>query len=635
VLTCPWWLSARQRAQNVVEYGLIVAVIAIASIAGFKALSTAEGGYFTGMAPAVAPTPPSFAPFVILRSTSTTISCLPASTVIYGLVNCNVTVTDTASGTKSAPHGSVTLSISGGTGTPTSPSCVLDVFASPSSSCSTAISYTPTSTGTQTITGFYTPGGGDTTHSSSASGPFSLNVTLRPTTTVVSCSPTPPATVPLNGWALCSVTVTDGSGGTQSVPGGTVTWNVSGGVGTFSPATCSFTWSAGPGNSSSCASVQYTPSAGTGTHTISATYAPGGGDSVHSGSPSNQVQTTVVARATRIAVGCIPASVPVNAATTCTATVTDNDNGTQTAPQGSITWSHTGSGTFTSTTCNLSPIVGPPPPAATCQPAPTPNYRPSAIAGSPQTISISYTPTDNHQGGTGSPPATFSLTVTTRSTSTAVVCNPTTVGTAATAATPANQGQATCTATVSDTVVQNPSTPQGTIAWTVSGTAGGSTAPAGCTLSAGVCPVTFGPPSAAGASTIAASYTPSAADIVHAASASSGAQNATETVPAPPSAPTGLTACVAKDAGCSATGNDVQLKWTAVSTATSYNVYRSLTSTNEGLAGTFVSNVAAGCTTGTCTYTDKSTSNNTQYYFEITAINPSESLLSTEAGAHT
>ena len=42
-------LTVRQRAQNTLEYGLVVATIAIAAIGGVSFLQGAETAYFTGM----------------------------------------------------------------------------------------------------------------------------------------------------------------------------------------------------------------------------------------------------------------------------------------------------------------------------------------------------------------------------------------------------------------------------------------------------------------------------------------------------------------------------------------------------------------------------------------------------------
>src|SRR5438105_4156647 len=61
----------RQRAQDVVEYGIIVAVVAVVALGGFNALKGAEIGYFGGIKPALAPTPPVFGTFVTPTPTPT------------------------------------------------------------------------------------------------------------------------------------------------------------------------------------------------------------------------------------------------------------------------------------------------------------------------------------------------------------------------------------------------------------------------------------------------------------------------------------------------------------------------------------------------------------------------------------
>jgi len=79
--------------------------------------------------------------------------------------------------------------------------------------------------------------------------------------------------------------------------------------------------------------------------------------------------------------------------------------------------------------------------------------------------------------------------------------------------------------------------------------------------------------------------------------------SATPQVPAP-AAPTGLTATA---------GNaQVSLSWTASSGATSYNIYRSITSGAESLLQSGVS--------GT-TFTDSSVTNGTTYYYKVAAVN--------------
>jgi ABC-type uncharacterized transport system substrate-binding protein len=89
--------------------------------------------------------------------------------------------------------------------------------------------------------------------------------------------------------------------------------------------------------------------------------------------------------------------------------------------------------------------------------------------------------------------------------------------------------------------------------------------------------------------------------------------------PAPPSAPTGLTA---------APGNaSVALSWTAASGATTYNIFRATTAGGESTTPT-VTGIA------TTSYTDTGLTNGTKYYYKVAAVNAGgTSALSTEASA--
>jgi subtilase family serine protease len=74
----------------------------------------------------------------------------------------------------------------------------------------------------------------------------------------------------------------------------------------------------------------------------------------------------------------------------------------------------------------------------------------------------------------------------------------------------------------------------------------------------------------------------------------------------PPAAPTGLRATA---------GNaQVALSWSSVANATSYNVYRSTTSGGEASSAPIATSVPSA------SYTDTTVSNNTTYYYEVTAV---------------
>src|SRR5204862_4296349 len=131
--------------------------------------------------------------------------------------------------------------------------------------------------------------------------------------------------VAVNAPTACTATVADVDGGTASTPTGTVSWS-SDASGSFSAATCTLD------GGGSC-SVSYTPAPGSeGTHNVTGSYL---GDADHAVS-QGVAAVTATQRSTNTAVSCLPATVPVNAATTCTATVSDTDAGTAITPGGTV-----------------------------------------------------------------------------------------------------------------------------------------------------------------------------------------------------------------------------------------------------------------------------------------------------------
>ena len=309
------------------------------------------------------------------HTTITSVSCAPPSVPVNGSTTCTATVTDT-NATPSTPTGTVSFTSNGtGSFTPAA-SCTLS---GSGSSASCVVTYTPTAinTGTHTITASY---GGDSTHATS-NGSASVTVTARSTSTTVSCTP---ASVAVNQGTSCTATVTDTAAGTATTPTGTVTFT-SNGTGSFTPAaSCTLS---GSGGSASCA-VTYTPTTiGTGTHTITASY---GGDSVHTGS-SGTTSVTAGQRASSTAVSCSPSTVQIGTSTTCAATVSDASGSGAITPQGTVTFTTNGAGTFSSTTCTLD-MTG------TC----SVTYTPSAVGTGTHTITAAYGGDAVHTGSSGS-----------------------------------------------------------------------------------------------------------------------------------------------------------------------------------------------------------------------------------------
>jgi len=101
---------------------------------------------------------------VTTRTTTTTVECNPASVATGVESSCTATVTDTNAGTVSTPAGTVSFS-SNGAGSFSVAGCTLVAGSTGTASCT--VTYTPSETGTQTITGSY---GGDTTHALSSGG---------------------------------------------------------------------------------------------------------------------------------------------------------------------------------------------------------------------------------------------------------------------------------------------------------------------------------------------------------------------------------------------------------------------------------------------------------------------------------
>src|SRR5437899_2299186 len=73
-------LASRQPAQDLVEFGLIVAAVSILGIAGLNVLGRAEEGYFIPLASTLAPRAPVGTDDVV-HPTTVKIDCSPATVV--------------------------------------------------------------------------------------------------------------------------------------------------------------------------------------------------------------------------------------------------------------------------------------------------------------------------------------------------------------------------------------------------------------------------------------------------------------------------------------------------------------------------------------------------------------------------
>jgi hypothetical protein len=146
-------------------------------------------------------------------------------------------------------------------------------------------------------------------------------------------------------------------------------------------------------------------------------------------------------------VGCSLGGVAVGQATSCTAVVTDTVRG-ETTPTGVVTFvTDTGGGSFSSSSCTLSPA------STAAQAACSFSYTPGEAGSGTQTVTASYGGDGIHAASSGQ----AAIAVTLRVTSTVLACQQ------------VNPVLSKCTSTVSDTSPGSATAPSGTVSFTSSG----------------------------------------------------------------------------------------------------------------------------------------------------------------------
>ena len=199
-------------------------------------------------------------------------------------------------------------------------SCVLN-----RGSCS--VQYTPLSVSSESITASYT---GDSNNNASSSLPYVFTVGASTSSVSVKCSPKSAA---VGSSTTCTATVNGYN------PTGTVTWQTNA-TGIFSSSTCTLT-------SGSC-QVTYAPST-TASANLTASYS---GDSNNLGSTGSSA-LIVTQAVTNTSVNCVPSSIEVGSLTICNATVSGG-----VSPSGSVSFTTSGSGSFTPAAASCSLVSG-------------------------------------------------------------------------------------------------------------------------------------------------------------------------------------------------------------------------------------------------------------------------------------
>ncbi|MDA4119833.1 MAG: Ig-like domain repeat protein, partial [Thaumarchaeota archaeon] len=329
---------------------------------------------------------------------------------------------------------------------------------------------------------------GDSGHRGSSAS-IALQVTRRPTSVNVNCSP---EVVPVNSMTVCNAIVSDTGAGTTSVPSGAVNFAVTS-SGSFSATACAL-------SGGSC-SVDFVPFPGKeGPISLSAAYA---GDSDHApGDGPGTNALTAVVRSTSASVSCIPSIATGGSQVTCKATVKDSFNsGIPLVPKGDFTFGSSGGGSFSPPTCSLAALTSD---STSCQVHYTPALGNTATS---QQIGGKYGGDTDHSSASAAP---FTLQVRARATSLSLSC----ASAVATVNTPLG-----CTANVSDASGTATQAPTGGVNFVSTGA--GSFSPATCTVHSGTCSVTYTPRAGSeGSATITAVYSgdpnfgPSSASIV-------------------------------------------------------------------------------------------------------------------------
>ena len=262
-------------------------------------------------------------------SVSVALACDPTSVFSLSNSTCAVQVGAAASAAQVLPTGTVVFGSSSGSFEP--PQCSLS-----SGGCSVEYTSPPASNATTiTVTATYT---GDRDYTGGA-GSASVQVIPRPVSVALKCTP---SSLPPTTSTTCTVTVKDGGPGPKVVPTGTVSFQDSA-SGTFAPSDCSL-------YSGSC-SVSYTaPGVSTPTQvTVTAIYS---GDASHGGG-IQETSLKVSPRSVSVTAVCGPTPLAPHANATCTVTVQDNGPGTPIVPQGAVSFTSSGGGTFSPSQCTL------------------------------------------------------------------------------------------------------------------------------------------------------------------------------------------------------------------------------------------------------------------------------------------
>jgi hypothetical protein len=256
---------------------------------------------------------------------------------------------------------------------------------------------------------------GTTGFTGSGNGSATITFVIqRSTSTSIGCS----GIFQLGQPTTCTASVSDTDAGTVSTPTGSVSFTSNPG-GSFSGGGFCTLAASGTSGVSSC-QVTYSPPAGAGSESLTASYA---GDVTHAPS-SGQTTLSAGLRDTSTSAACTGASTVVGQASTCTATVNDTTGGTASDPTGNVSFTSNAGGSFNgggSCALGASATSG----VSSCQVT----YTPTTIGSGTHTLIAAYAGDASHSSSQGTTsisvvPGTLAIATTRASSRSGTVVDP-------------------------------------------------------------------------------------------------------------------------------------------------------------------------------------------------------------------
>jgi hypothetical protein len=212
------WLRHKQPAQDLVQFGLMTAAVAIVALAGLQFLSGTIRWYFGDVAPTIAP-PAASVPGFPLHKLNMSLTCSDSQLVVGVSTNCQVVLSDPDTLNPVPISGNLSVTASGGQ----FGGCATLVPVS-SSSVQCVGTFSSNQAGKFVLTAKFLP---DSNHiqANTDTNPITITVTDVPTLQIGGC---PGGTVVYDSPIVCTAALQISGPGASALPGRELSWAVSG-----------------------------------------------------------------------------------------------------------------------------------------------------------------------------------------------------------------------------------------------------------------------------------------------------------------------------------------------------------------------------------------------------------------------